>query len=84
MKQNLIDALANMTVENGASPNEEDIAKRKMAQYTAALTRNTPKTNLVQSPPWIYDEDVIANETELRFREKWQTMKQANRKKWKI
>ena len=66
-----------MTVENGASPNEEAIAKRKMAQYTAAC--KVPK----QTPRQPFFEDIRSYEDE-QFLRKWHALKEENRKKWKI
>jgi len=81
MDERKISLLEQITVERGASPNEESIAKRKMAQYAAALKAPGPTAR-----PMMF-EDIRSDEQkplhEQRFLNEWHKLKNDNRKKWK-
>ena len=74
----LMDKLSRMTVQNGASLNEENIAKSKIQAYA---TRMSQYKTVNPTPVHIYDYEPIE---EKRFRVKWEQVKRENRKKWKI
>ena len=74
----LMDKLSRMTVQNGASLNEENIAKSKIQAYA---TRMSQYKTVNPTPVYTYD-DVPMHEK--RFRMKWEQVKRENRKKWKI
>lgn len=80
MNERKISLLENITVSRGASPNEEAIAKRKIAQYAERISQYKTKN---PTPVHIY-EDVSSSIEEQRFRMKWEQVKRENRKKWKV
>jgi len=81
MKQHLIDALSKMTVENGCAPNEESIAKEKIAKYASFMKKE-------RAPQIHHIEENTLNTWEQladrRYKESFYKLAQENRKKWKI
>ncbi len=71
------DKLARMTVANGASPNEEAIARNKMAKYANFIKKETPKKSF-----HIQEENDIMPLHEHQFRQEWYKLKMENRRKW--
>ena len=74
--QKRIEALSRMTVKNGASPNEEAIAKRKITEYSL---RETPKKTEVRF--YNYEQNEFSIQ-EQQFIREWYQVKMNNRKKW--
>lgn len=74
-----MESLARMTVANGASPNEEAIAQRKIAEYAAAMRTSKPAAPH-RKPS--FDDYMFVEEQ--RFRMQWETLKKENRRKWKV
>lgn len=82
MNKRKIGLLENITVARGASPNEEAIAKAKIAKYAAAM--NKPKQRPKTEPLRFMNEDEAHSFDEQQFRQKWYELRQANRKRWKV
>ena len=78
MDERKISLLENMTIKNGCTPNEESIAKKKIAQYAAAMNTHRTKN---PTPVHIYEDIPLE---ELHFRRKWYELKRENRKKWGV
>ena len=81
MNERKIALLEQITVERGSTPNEEAIAKEKMAQYAAALKAPGPAMRSVMFEDIRSDEQKPLHEQ--RFLNEWHKLKNDNRKKWK-
>jgi len=81
MTEKLIEKLSQISIERGSTPNEEAIAKEKMAKYAATLNAPGPAAR-----PMMF-EDIRSDEQkplhEQRFLNEWYKLKNDNRKKWK-
>jgi hypothetical protein len=81
MTEKLIEKLSQISIERGSTPNEEAIAKEKMAKYSAVLNAPGPAAR-----PMMF-EDIRSDEQkplhEQRFLNEWHKLKNDNRKKWK-
>jgi hypothetical protein len=72
----LREKLSRVTVKNGASPNEEAIARRKIAEYAKFMNKTRPQPRVVVNEPMPIHEQMFLKE--------WFALKMANRKKWKV
>jgi hypothetical protein len=73
----LTEKLSRITVKNGASPNEEAIARRKIAEYAKYMNNTRPQRRVV-----VEEERMPLHEQ--IFLKEWFKLKMANRKKWKV
>ena len=81
MNERKISLLENITVSRGSSPNEEAVAKDKIAKYASAISQGQAHRTKNPTPVHIYES---MPPEEQRFRTEWYRLKTENRKKWKV
>jgi hypothetical protein len=74
----LREKLARMTVQNGASLNEEKIAQQKIADYAKFMSKEKKPVQ----PQQIFEDPTPPHERQ--FLREWYKLKMENRRKWGI
>jgi len=84
-----MEALSRMTTQNGATSNEQQIAQRKMKAIKEAQLREesfASRVKSVSNPTQvkIHPVEESTNPYDANFRNQFEELKRANRKKWGI